>query len=807
MSRLLHKIRKLGIDEIRVRGSQSLNSLAERRGWSSLNKLPADGAFELLLSESFRTDEDLLTHFRTRKGPTFFAGLGDRTRSISEFKRQWPAAEREILENADRILSGQFDLLGYFGLSFGDPIDWHLEPLAAKSAPLIHWSSLDYLNAESVGDKKIIWELNRHQYFGLLGMAYWLTSDEKYAEVFKNHLLAWMDQNPPKKGINWASSLEIALRSISWLWAFQFFKDTPALDSDTFKRALKFLYLNARHLETYLSTYFSPNTHLTGEALGLFYLGTMLPEFREASRWKQKGRKILLDQLEFHVKPDGVYFEQTSYYHRYTADFYTHFSILSRLNGEHLLKDVDSALQALLDHMMFVTRPDGTTSFWGDDDGGRLLKLDRRPPNDFRSALSTGALLFERGDYKFVAGELAEESFWLLGPESAAEFDQLKASAPAKLSMGFSDGGYYVMRDGWSKDANYLFFDCGPHGTLNCGHAHADALSFDLAANGSTVLIDPGTFTYTGSQELRDWFRSSTAHNTLTLDGESSSVPLGPFSWKSIANCRTSKWLTTNRFDFISGSHDGYQRLNKPAGQSREIFFLKNGYWILRDQITSEGIHNADLWFHFSSNAAPVIEAPDHDTTAVVTRDELGELSICVFAKDGRWRREDGWASNCYGEKSPARVYAYSLRLNGNEEILTFLLPRKSATSKTPQIRQVEAIGGKAFEISHDNGFDVVMIRDKSGSLVEMERLSSDSEWLWARFSSPEELVPDELIILDGANLDLAGRKILAAERNLDYLVAKRSGDHFKVETSTGDFDCLLPLSGFEVKGAGLKPV
>src|SRR6185369_16943615 len=171
-----------------------------------------------------------------------FAGLGDRTRSISEFKRQWPAAEREILENADRILSGQFDLLGYFGLSFGDPIDWHLEPLAAKSAPLIHWSSLDYLNAESVGDKKIIWELNRHQYFGLLGMAYWLTSDEKYAEVFKNHLLAWMDQNPPKKGINWASSLEIALRSISWLWAFQFFKDTPALDSDTFKRALKFLY-------------------------------------------------------------------------------------------------------------------------------------------------------------------------------------------------------------------------------------------------------------------------------------------------------------------------------------------------------------------------------------------------------------------------------------------------------------------------------------------------------------------------------------------------------------------------------------
>ena len=115
-------------------------------------------------------------------------------------------------------------------------------------------------------------------------------------------------------------------------------------------------------------------------------------------------------------------------------------------------------------------------------------------------------------------------------PRRITKYDALAAHEPTELSRAFRDGGYFVMRDGWSDKSNYLLFDCGPHGALNCGHAHADALSFELAANGRTVLVDPGTYTYTGSKELRDWFRSSHAHNTVTLDNTSSSVPDGAFT-------------------------------------------------------------------------------------------------------------------------------------------------------------------------------------------------------------------------------------------------------------------------------------
>ncbi|HUE83084.1 MAG TPA: alginate lyase family protein, partial [Pyrinomonadaceae bacterium] len=426
-------------------------------------------------------------------------------------RSRWPEAESEIVKRADDIVDSKFDLLGFRRLNFGNPVNWHQEPISGKRVPSIHWSRLNFLDAELVGDKKVVWELNRHQYFASLGQAYWLTGEEKYAQTFATHLNSWMDQNPPKLGINWASSLEVAFRSISWIWALYFFKESPALNAQTFLRALKFLYLSARHLQTYPSTYFSPNTHLTGEALGLFYLGTMLPEFKESDRWRGTGLRILSEQLPRHVKPDGVYFEQSSYYHRYTADFYMHLFILLRANGQAMPVELEPKLRALLDHLMYITRPDGTTPLYGDDDGGRLVTLDRRGPNDFRAALSTGAGLFRRSDYKYVADGAAEETLWLLGPDSLRELDLIESNEPARQSVAFKDGGYYVMRDGWTSQSNYLLFDCGPHGALNCGHAHADALSFDLAAGGRTILVDPGTYTYTGSKKFRDWFRSSFA--------------------------------------------------------------------------------------------------------------------------------------------------------------------------------------------------------------------------------------------------------------------------------------------------------
>ncbi|HET9478188.1 MAG TPA: alginate lyase family protein [Pyrinomonadaceae bacterium] len=725
----LQKIRNASLRELRVRAAQRVAAFRERRGWSTLARLPSDGTLRSLLNIG---NVDYLEYFRIRSEPRFFA---DPRAAAMEFKSRWPHAAQQLIEQADRITLGRFDLLGLRELSFGHPIDWHFEPVSGKRIPILHWSKLDYLDAELAGDKKVIWELNRHQYFVRLGQAYCLTGDERYARVFASHLEGWLDANPPKLGVNWASSLEVAFRSISWLWAFYFFKSSPSLSLKTFKRAVKYLYLSARHLESYLSTYFSPNTHLTGEALGLFYLGTLLPEFKEAKRWQATGSRILIDALPVHVQKDGVYFEQSSYYHRYTTDFYIHFLLLARANGFALPNDVEKSLALLLDHLMYITRPDGTTPLFGDDDGGRLMPLDQRPANDFRATLATGSILFNRGDLKFVADDATEELVWLVGVEGLKQFDSIPAQPPAKLSQGFLKGGYFVMRDGWSHDSNYLLFDCGPHGALNCGHAHADALSIDLAVNGHTMLVDPGTYTYTGSKELRDWFRSSQAHNTVTIDGESSSIPNEAFSWKTKAACTLKNWITTDRLDFVSGTHDGFQRLADPVSLERSILFLKHDYFVIRDLFKFTSEHRADVWFHFDPSSIPSLEAG-------VIRETHAGFSIQSFG-NGHWIEEEASVSHCYAQKERAPAYAFSASFRGEGEIVSFLLPWQHGIEW--RVTEIEVHGNPAFVVSGAKTLDLVMIRA--------------TDWLWVRFlgEKAQEIVtlPNERTLTSGEIEDL----------------------------------------------------
>ena len=773
---------------------QKLSAFAEQRGWSSLNSVPSDKLFQALVKFDSQT---FLAHFRSRTRPNFFPGFDDQEKVVAALRDRWSYREPDFLRRCDEMVEGKFDLLGLKGLDFGNPVDWNFEPVSGKRCPLVHWSRVEELDAAESGDKKIVWELNRHQQFILLGQAYWLTKDERYARAFASQLSSWIEQNPPKLGINWISSLEIAFRSISWIWSLYFFRHSTALTPELFWQALKVLYLNARHIETYLSTYFSPNTHLTGEALGLYYLGTIFPEFTDALSWRNSGRKILLEQLPLHVKTDGVYFEQSSYYHRYTTDFYMHFRLLAELNNDPLPGVVNDKLQKLLDHLMYITRPDGTMPLFGDDDGGRLMFFDpRERKNDCRSTLAAAAVVFDRADYKFVASGPAREILWLSGPDGLDRFEAMKPIEPPQQSVAFPAGGYYVMRDGWTPDANYLLFDCGPHGVFNCGHAHADALAFDLAAKGRTLLVDPGTFSYTGSREARDWFRSSAAHNTLTLDGESSSVPAGPFSWTSVAKIECTSWLSREQFDFIRGRHDGYQRLAAPATHSRSILFIKKHYWFVLDEIQSKGNHVADLRFHFDAGTNPLIEATGAPAIVLAETNEERGLEVTVFGAEGRWRREEGWVSNCYGSREPARLYAYSAETTGDQQFLTFLLPQVKPGSYS--VAEVEAIGGTAFTVRHENALDIVMIRAGGSEQVEMERMASNFAWTWVRFTDPEENIPAELILLDGSRLHIEGKQVLNSAQHVQYLAALRQENRFVIDTEEPNLGCALRISNFE---------
>ena len=174
--------------------------------------------------------------------------------------------------------------------------------------------------------------MNRHSHFVTLGQAYWLTGDNRFAEGSVDQISAWINANPVGMGSIGRRVWRCRFERSSGFGRCICLSNSREFTPEFFARLLKSLIEHGRHIETYLSYYYSPNTHLTGEALGLFYLGLALPELNRAEGWRNLGLRILLDQAPKQVRPDGVFFEQSSYYHRYTADFYTHLFALTRAN-------------------------------------------------------------------------------------------------------------------------------------------------------------------------------------------------------------------------------------------------------------------------------------------------------------------------------------------------------------------------------------------------------------------------------------------------------------------------------------------
>jgi hypothetical protein len=642
MSGPLRRLRGRTAAEWRERSAQAASRWLERIGFGDVGEPNAEQLRRLI-------GEDFAGSFV--RGP-FFASLADRSGTLQALGTIDPGLETSVRPPADAILAGRYDLLGYTGLAVPQPIDWWRDPLAGVRAPDRHWSRIAFLDPAVAGDHKLVWELSRHRALLTLAQAWWCTEEPRYAAAVNTLLESWMDANPPKRGIHWASSLEIAFRSLAWLWSLALLGD--AMPCALGRRALGYLAIGARHIERHLSTWFSPNTHLTGEALGLYALGVALPQCPDATRWRATGDSILRNWVHRHIRDDGTYVEQSTWYHRYTSDFFLHYFVLAGRAGDtDGAAAVKAPLERSLDVLGWITRPDGTFPRIGDDDGGRLLFLDNEPATRVQTTLSAGAALFGRADWAHVAGAATPALVWLLGADGLRQYESLSPAPRPDRSRAFASGGLYVARSGWDAASSLLTIDAGPHGFLNGGHAHADALSLDLTVEGAPLFIDPGTYTYTVSADWRDRFRDTRAHNAATVDGRASAVPSGPFQWASRATARCDAWFDDGQTVLFSGVHDGFeQREAGEAGEAgvayrRTILYLRTAVWIIRDEIHGAGDH--DLAVHWQCH--PSVSANVADGAVLLSSDRL-RVSMQT-AETAAWSVDEGWVSPMYGVREP----------------------------------------------------------------------------------------------------------------------------------------------------------
>lgn len=723
----LARLRGRSRAELTERAAQFLASRAERLGWRDTRE-PTVAELNRRLRQpqhgGYASLDEWHAHFQRGESAPFFPGLADRDSTVAALRESVPDAEGALLARAERMLHGAFDLLGYRGLHYPLPIDWHLDPVRGRRAPDGHWSVIRFLDDEVCGDHKAIWEINRHQVLVTLGQAYWYSGDERFATRAAQWLHEWMDANPPKHGINWASSLEVAFRANSWLWTLQLLRRSPSLDTALFARVVGHLTLSARHLERFLSTYFSPNTHLTGEALGLYELGLQLSPLADAERWRARGMQILLEELPRHVHPDGVYFEQATYYQRYTAEFYLHVFILSD-ETDGVRDRIRAPLLKLLEALQSTTRPDGTIPLIGDDDGGRLMFFDAAGGHDVRGLLGAAAVMLNRPDFAFAANGIRPELIWLLGAGGATQWRALTPVPPALGSRAFMHGGLLVMRDGWSPDASSMVIDAGPHGVFNCGHAHADALAFDLTVGGRATFVDPGTFTYTAPPADRDLFRSTAVHNALTVNDTSSSLMQGPFSWTTIANASIERWHSAPMLDFFEGSHDGYERPSVHAEVVRSIVFVKDGYWVVRDRVVSGRRFSAFATLQCAIGFDARVVSPSQ----VTVTDGAHPLVVVHGVGEGTSMSiDEGWVSPGYG----AREHAPRIRVHvqGAGAVAFETVIAKASLAATVARRRGTA--SDIIEVRTGPFRDALVFCD-GGEHPECEGVSTDADVFWIR--------------------------------------------------------------------------
>lgn len=714
----------------------------------------------------------------------FFFSTDELQTRTSLLREHLPREAEEIVAEANEICRHHFRLLGYRDLDYGAEIDWHLDAVHGLRSPLIPWFKINFLDFVGVGDHKVTWELSRHQHLVTLAKAWLLTNEEAYAQEILSQWYSWQRANPYPLGVNWASSLEVAFRSLSWIWLLHLLAECPVVPSSFQNDILRALALNGRHIERYLSTYFSPNTHLLGEAVALFFIGTLCPQISSAEDWKKIGWRIVQEEVLRQVRPDGVYFEQSLYYHVYALDFFLHTRLLALQNGMGIPSGFDLVIRKMLAVIQALAQA-GHLDGFGDDDGGRVFNPRRNRVEHMTDPLAIGGALFHDESLR-ADTTLTEEAIWLFGEQALASTTQQPNSPSRTKSQSFLDGGVYIA--GSSEPFSHqMVIDAGPQGTGRSGHGHADALSLKLSFCGRSWLVDAGTFCYIGPGGERNAFRGTRAHNTMAVDGLDQAEPEGPFAWSSIPDTQADLWIPVPTFTLFVGSHSGYERLPEPVRHRRFVFHLNGKFWLVRDVADGKGSHLLETAWHF----APDVEVSNQANGFVAApgpgqSDRPGGSNHLTLlpVDDPRWKSElvSENVSPAYGEKLIAPVVRCSTRVGLPAEHAVLLIPAVGGVEEAGKFSREERLHGGVgipeaiYRYEHGHTTHGMVFRQAQKAIWSLGPWTSDARFLY--FCVKDQRV-DHVVFCEGSFVQLRGETLISHHATLQHLEwTNREGQH-----------------------------
>lgn len=572
----------------------------------------------------------------------FFFNCNDKENLINKIKSI--DAHDQIIEDANKICSHVFNLLGSGDVFLGGKLPWNKDFKSGYIWENEFYKDIKIVDLNNNADVKVPWELSRFQHLFTLGKAYWVTGNEKYAIEFVDEIDDWIEKNPVEMSVNWTCTMDVGIRAVNWIAASSFFKESKSINENFWLKFNKSLYLHGRYIKKNLENKSAhTGNHYLSNIVGLVWLGIYFNSLtisdvnkrNHPKKWLEYGLEEMEKEMFVQNNPDGTNYEASTSYHRLVTELFLLTTIMCKKNDIYFTKNYMGRLEKTCEFIMNITKPNGLSPIIGDADDGRLLILSNYSTwirNDFRHLLGIAGELFDRDDFRYYGKEYSEDAFWI-----HQYFKNVVEKPKPLTSIDYKDGGYYILRN----DRVYCCIRCGELSFRGEGvHSHNDQLSFELNVDGEDFIVDPGTYIYTADYKMRNLFRSTAMHNTVQIEGQEQNV----FEEKNLFYMKEQTFARNLKFNnsFFEGEHVGYKE--KIGVTHNRKIFLKEDRIIFRDVL--DGINNNTNWGMFSLlNLSPNVTKDIRNKTIYLQ----SKQSVITFHCTN-YELAHSFVSNGYGE-------------------------------------------------------------------------------------------------------------------------------------------------------------
>jgi hypothetical protein len=301
-------------------------------------------------------------------------------------------------------------------------------------------------------------------------------------------------------------------------------------------------------------------------------------------------------------------------------------------------------------------------------------------------------------------------------------------------------------------------------------------LHLDISIGDDNFLIDPGTYVYTSDIELRNRYRSENSHNGPALDGSSMVHPTDPFGWKIKPDCNATACFAGQIIDCVSANYTLQQETQKGAVISRSVMFLHDGFWIIRDTISSDQPRNVQ-W-----NFISPCETNCEGDVAVLRGKEKNLIILSAFSSLSGFDSTllDTQYSEDYLSRKPAFALRYGMMVGSRAQGLFLMIP--TTTMDPPFDHQVFSESDRtALTFNLGNHAYTLSTGEKESGLAGIQ---TDAEFvLLDRYADHVH----SCLLIGGSRISLEGNVLLRFSSKMDYVYAHWQNGILNLETSTDE--------------------